>query len=557
MALLVLFTTVFVVSSTMSLTIAARRRELGLLRLVGATPRQLRRMILGEALGIGSAGGVVGAVAGVGLAPVLRDVLIALRAAPPGLGLRVELVPLLTAIGIGVAVTVTGAAVASRTASRVRPLEALQEASVEQRGATWGRGIAGLAALGAGAALAAMSAVADAEGRMGAALGAAPCFIAAAALLAPRILGPVVRFVTAPVADRSGSAVPGLVRAELLAASGRAAATAAPVIAAVGFAVVISGMVQTMAAAYPASQTRQLAGQVVVQKQDTPGLSEKVLQQVGTPPGSRAPLPATVHVVGGDGRSVGVDAVGQIDRRLVAPDEVVLSEPMASTLQTGAGRTLSVSFADGTTEAMRVTVRPVDPARGDFVLARATVRAHDPDALASSIFLPSDRAPASSPPGATVQDARSYALADYEVDARLSRGLATLLVVITVAYSGLAIANGLAMSAHGRRADFRLLASAGATRRQLLAIAAAETSLVAVVGVALGVLVTFPPLLGMASGLSEATATEVGLRLDGGTLAAVSAGCLLLAVAASVAVTAGTVLRDRRGQASSGSGRPR
>ena len=44
-----LFMAMFVVASTFGFVVAARRRELGLLRLVGATPRQVRRMVLGEA----------------------------------------------------------------------------------------------------------------------------------------------------------------------------------------------------------------------------------------------------------------------------------------------------------------------------------------------------------------------------------------------------------------------------------------------------------------------------------------------------------------------------
>ena len=43
-----LFMAVFVVGSTFGFVVASRRRQLGLLRLVGATPRQVRRMVLGE-----------------------------------------------------------------------------------------------------------------------------------------------------------------------------------------------------------------------------------------------------------------------------------------------------------------------------------------------------------------------------------------------------------------------------------------------------------------------------------------------------------------------------
>ena len=43
-----MFMTIFVVGSTFGFVVVSRRPQLGLLRLVGATPRQVRRMVLGE-----------------------------------------------------------------------------------------------------------------------------------------------------------------------------------------------------------------------------------------------------------------------------------------------------------------------------------------------------------------------------------------------------------------------------------------------------------------------------------------------------------------------------
>ncbi|PIE28047.1 MAG: hypothetical protein CSA58_01125 [Micrococcales bacterium] len=66
----------------------------------------------------------------------------------------------------------------------------------------------------------------------------------AAALLVPVVTGPVVRVVTWPARQTRGAG-PMLLRAELLNATARTAALAAPVIATVGFAVLISGYVPT------------------------------------------------------------------------------------------------------------------------------------------------------------------------------------------------------------------------------------------------------------------------------------------------------------------------
>ncbi|MBW0102998.1 FtsX-like permease family protein [Pseudonocardia sp. KRD291] len=93
------------------------------------------------------------------------------------------------------------------------------------------------------------------------------------------------------------------------------------------------------------------------------------------------------------------------------------------------------------------------------------------------------------------------------------------------------------MAAHGRRRDLAVLRSAGATRAQLMRTALAETAVVAVAGVLLGLAVTIPPLAGVASGLSEATGTAVTLHLDPATPAAAAAACLGPALLSTAVVT--------------------
>lgn len=250
-------------------------------------------------------------------------------------------------------------------------------------------------------------------------------------------------------------------------------------------------------------------------------------------------MPTRLFMPDPAGGVVAVDGAGSVDRSLVGPNEAVLSAPMAATLGLRAGDTVRVRFVDGATVPIRVArLLPVDPARGDVALARDTVRAHDRVALGDGVFVPSDRAPATVAAGTVVRDARSYALADYEADARLTDGLVALLAVLAVGYSGLAVANSVAMAARTRRSDLAVQGSAGGTRRQRLAGVLAETATVVGIGAGLGLVVALPPLLGMASGLSEATGTEVAVRLDGGVVLGVAGGCLALALLASATVTA-------------------
>ncbi|MFG2799467.1 ABC transporter permease [Streptomyces pseudovenezuelae] len=552
MAVLGLFTTVFVVASMLILATGMRRREIGLLRTIGAAPQQVKRMIIGEAAVVGLLGSMAGCVAGVVAAPVLRSLLDNLDVAPPGMEVTVAAWPLLTASVIGVGVSVIGAWTAGRKAARVAPIEALLDSRSANQGMGRGRWIAGLAVLGAGVLLAIGTATFSADNRINMAIFATMTLIVAAALLTPAFIGPVGRFLTAPF-QRGGSAGPVLIRAELVANPRRAASLVAPVIAAVGFAVLLSGMVETMRVAYPAGEALKVSGQTIVTPDGTPGNTDEV---VAANPVGKAALPTRAFVLKAGSAAKAdkgtaqaenttvLDVLGSRDPRWSKPGEAVLGERTAKKLGLAKGEEVPVRFADGTAVTLRVgSVLPDDPARGDFVVSRDLVRAHDPAALTDDIFVPGDAKASGAVPGTALHDAAEYALADYRTDAKLTDSLAMMLIVIAVGYSVIAVANSMAMAAHGRRRDFGVMKSAGGTVGQLLLVSVGETSLVIVIGAALGILVTLPPLAGMASGLSQATSSDVSLHLSTGTLTTAVLGTLVAAVLAGLTVTARTLRR--------------
>ena len=128
-----LFMAMFVVASTFGFVVAARRRELGMLRLIGATPRQVRRMVLGEAGVVAVLAAVIGGLLGSALAPAL-PVLLRARGLTD---LRLELPPpwiaWVVAVPCAVGVALIGSWRASKRAAKVSPVAALQEATIERR----------------------------------------------------------------------------------------------------------------------------------------------------------------------------------------------------------------------------------------------------------------------------------------------------------------------------------------------------------------------------------------------------------------------------------------
>ena len=77
----------FTIFNTLSITVAQRTRELGLLRMVGAERRQVLGSVLAEALLIGAGASLVGLVAGLGLAKGLDAVFDSMEISLPDAGM--------------------------------------------------------------------------------------------------------------------------------------------------------------------------------------------------------------------------------------------------------------------------------------------------------------------------------------------------------------------------------------------------------------------------------------------------------------------------------------
>jgi putative ABC transport system permease protein len=120
----------FLVYNTVTISVIARRDEIGMLRALGVTRRQVLSLFLAEAAALGLAGALLGlalgrllADAAVGVTSATVSTLyVATAAAPPSLGAGDAVL----ALAIGVALSLVAAVLPAREASRVTPTAAIR-----------------------------------------------------------------------------------------------------------------------------------------------------------------------------------------------------------------------------------------------------------------------------------------------------------------------------------------------------------------------------------------------------------------------------------------------
>ncbi len=125
--LIALLVGTFIIYNTFSMIVAQRLRELALLRAIGASPRQVSRSVLTEALLVGLVGSVIGLAAGVGLAYGLRSLLNALNFGLPSGPLQLAAHTVIITLAVGVLVTLISAYSPARRAARTPPVEAMRQ----------------------------------------------------------------------------------------------------------------------------------------------------------------------------------------------------------------------------------------------------------------------------------------------------------------------------------------------------------------------------------------------------------------------------------------------
>ncbi|MFD5081214.1 FtsX-like permease family protein [Kitasatospora sp. NPDC058201] len=562
------FVSAFVVASTFSYAVAQRRRELGLLRLAGATPAQVRRTVLAEALLLGAVASAAGCALGRLGAPVLLRRLAGVGMAPPGFALGPTGWPLFTAFWTGLLVALCGVAVAARRAGRVGPLDALRTADLDAGVLTVGRLVTGLGLLLTAAVLTAAALATDPVDLLHRkTYTTQPMWlISACGLLSPLFAPPLVRALGRLAPARFTGYAGRLVRANAAAALRRTGAVAAPVLVSVALTGSLAGALDTVSAARSAEARARTAADLVVVPADG-GAPDATADALRAVPGvTLSPTgPTRLSLVEPDGVVVrsearvadpaGLAALARLpllagspadldDGSLVLPAEwgrTTIGEPVPVVRADGSRATLRVAavLRDGLGDnGLYVTAANAPGARTDRIEVRLDHLADAERVRAAEQVRTAARAS-----GATVFSREDWLAATAPAKARTAWLRTVLVLGLALVYTGIALANTILTATADRRRELALLRLAGAGRAQVVRLVTAESVLVVAVGAVLGCAVTAVQL-GTMHGAAALLGTPSPWVLPWRPVGLVAAGAVLLAALCAAPATA-WALRSR------------
>jgi putative ABC transport system permease protein len=515
-AFISLFVGAFTILNTFSIIVGQRTKELALLRIVGASRRQVFRSVLGEAAMVGLVSSVIGiglgALAAVGLRALLGGFGVTLPSGPLVFRTRTVVVALL----VGVGVTVVAAVSPARRAVRIPPVAAI----TDQQG---GDAISLRRRFVGGASLALLGALALGVGLSQPAiqlvgLGAVGIFVGVA-MLAPALARPLSSAIGRPLARVLGVAGK-LGRENSMRSPRRTAQTASALM--VGLALV------SAIAVFGASASKSATSSV-----DHAVSADLIVTTNSSGSGSFSTTvaPAVAGVAGVTASSTVYSEQFEIRQSLenlvaisteslpetlilrmkagspqsLAAGELLIDSTTATSDNLSVGDTVPVKFAlTGATTMHIGGIYQANSLIGSYLVSDAFFLSHFQNPLPIAALLKTDGRPA-------VQQEVERALAPYpnvQVQTRVQfekaqtaqvnqlLGLIYALLGLAVIIALIGIVNTLMLSVFERTHEIGLLRAVGMKRRQIRAMIRSESVILAVFGAVIGIIVG--TLLGIA-----------------------------------------------------------
>ncbi|MEU2118709.1 FtsX-like permease family protein [Streptomyces sp. NPDC016459] len=531
---------IFLIVNTFSMLVAQRTREIGLMRAIGSSRRQVNRSVLVEAVLLGVVGSVAGVAAGVGLAVGLMELMSSIGMELSTRDLTVKWTTPAVGLTLGIVVTVLAAYVPARRAGKVSPMAALRDAGTPADGrAGRVRGGIGLALTAAGAAALVGAARADEAGPGSLWLGVGVVLtLLGFVVIGPLLAGAVVRALGVVVLRIFGP-VGRMAERNALRNPRRTGATAAALMIGLALVACLSVVGSSMVASATEELDRSVGADFIVQS----GTGQPIVPQAQAALEKAQGLDhvteykwadATVTDPRGKAMETGLAAteptyMEDLRRETTAgtladaygPGAMSVGSDYATEHAVKVGDVLTVAFKGGETAKLKVAAITADTGgvdNGAMYINATTLAEHVPaERLPHSLLLL-----ASAKDGQETQtyQALKDALApypqykvsnqaDYKEELKdqvgqllnIVYGLLALAIVVAV----LGVVNTLALSVVERTREIGLMRAIGLSRRQLRRMIRLESVVIALFGA----------LLGLGLGMGWGTAAQKLLALEG------------------------------------------
>ncbi|ANP55516.1 putative ABC transport system permease protein [Streptomyces griseochromogenes] len=504
-----LFVGTFIIANTFTMLVAQRTKELALLRAVGASRRQVTRSVLIEAFVVGTVAGVTGLVAGIGIGAGLRSLMGSFGAAMPDGPLVITPGTVVSALAVGIVITVLAAWLPGRRAAKIPPVAAMS--SVHAKATTKSlvlRNTLGALFSAAGIAVVLSATTMDtdsAQGPMG--LGAV-LLIIGVFILTPLLSRPLIA-AASPVLRLFG--VSGkLARQNSVRNPRRTAATASALMIGLTLITGMTVMAGSLQTAIDKMASSAVRADYIVSMANRSPLSPKVAQQIAATDGVTASSPLrdaesridgrTEFLTGVNGSVIGelTDLKVQDGTFKVDGTHVVVDKDRAKDYGWRAGSQFTAHYADG--KAQKLTVAGIyegNDLLNGIIVDNKDVTPHlkDPadmqvmvktaDGASDAVKTKLEKALGTNP-AIKVQDKQdiSNGIAKmFTTMLNMLYGLLGMAVIVAV----LGVINTLAMSVFERSQEIGMLRAIGLDRKAIKRMVRLESLVISLFGGVLGI----------------------------------------------------------------------
>jgi putative ABC transport system permease protein len=508
-AFIALFVGSFTIVNTFSIIVGQRTRELALLRIVGASRRQVFRSVLLEASIVGLVSSLIGLGLGVLAAVGLEALLSGFGLTLPSGPLVFEARTVIVCLVVGVGVTVVSAISPARRAVRIPPVAAVsdQQSEVEislRRRFTWGIGITvvGVAALALGLTAPAIALVG---------LGAVLIFIGVARL-APAVARPMASVIGRPLARLFGMSAR-LGRENSMRNPRRTAQTASALMVGLALVSAIAVFGASLSRSATSSVDNAISADLIITVPNNAqgGFSDTVGPTAAAVDGVTASSTVYQDQFEVKGSLENLTAVSTRDvsdtvilnmtsgsSSTLSDGQLLIDTTTANTKHLAVGDVVPVKFAKTGNATMRIGgVFKANQLIGSYLVGDGFFLSHFQNELPIAVLLKTDGSPG-------VEQAVSHALTSYpnlkiqtkaqfeksqEAQVNQLLALVYVLLLLAVIIALIGIVNTLLLSVFERTHEIGLLRAVGMKRRQIRGMIRTESVILSVFGAIIGIIV--------------------------------------------------------------------